>query len=156
MAWTDSRIFSRYIKDIMDRTTNADLDGDSYKAALYGSITPDRTVSTAALSSYNGAASQWVTGGEVIDATNWVAGGRALASVTWTGAGSAVMTFTANNLAGGGTLTLTAVFGCLIYDTTATPSNQGACFNYFGGSNTVTSGTFTINWNGSGIYTITV
>jgi hypothetical protein len=29
------------------------------------------------------------------------------------------------------------------------------CYNYFGGVNSVTDGTFTIVWNASGIFTIT-
>ena len=153
MAWSASGIFARGIKDIMDRTATWDIDGDSYKAALYNnSGTPDKTVTTAALSSYNGAASQWVIANEVTDATNWVAGGRALAGVTWT-QGSSTMTFDANDTAGGGTLTITNAYGCLVYDTTV--GTQGISFNYFGGANTVTSGTFTIVWNASGIFTIT-
>lgn len=155
MAWSDSRIFVRYLKDIMDRTAGMDLDGDSYKVALYNnSITPDRTVASASTGFNTG---QWATANEITDATNWVSGGRTLAGVTWTPS-AGVITFDANDLAGGGTLTLAATYGCLVYDDTiATPvADQGACFNYFGGANQVTSGTFTIVWNASGIYTLTV
>lgn len=153
MPWSASGIFARGIKDIMDRTAVWDIDGDSYKAALYNNTgTPDKTVTTAALSSYNGATSQWVVANEVTDVTNWAAGGRALAGVTWVQS-SSTMTFDANDTAGGGTLTLTNVYGTLVYDTTV--GTQGISFNYFGGANTVTSGTFTIVWNASGIFTIT-
>jgi hypothetical protein len=30
------------------------------------------------------------------------------------------------------------------------------CFNYFGGTNSVTAGTLTIIWNASGIFTLTL
>ena len=63
----------------------------------------------------------------------------------------------AANLAGGGTVTLANAYGILVYDFTITsPQSQGLCFNYFGGTQSVTLGTFTIVWNGSGIATITV
>lgn len=153
---SSSAVFVRYVKDIMDRTSAMDLDGDAYKAALYNNTgTPDKTVSSAN-SAYN--AGQWVTGNEVVDATNWVAGGRSLASVTWTVA-SNVVTFDANDTAGGGNVTLSNVFGCLVYDDTiATPvADQGVCFNSFGGSaQSVSAGTFTIVWHSSGIFAITV
>jgi hypothetical protein len=44
-----------------------------------------------------------------------------------------------------------------VYDTTvgAAATHPGISFNYFGGSQVVTSGTFTINWNASGIATFT-
>ena len=56
------------------------------------------------------------------------------------------------------TTTLTNAYGCLVYsDTRTTPvADQGICFNYFGGANSVTSGTFTIVWNASGILALTL
>ena len=52
------------------------------------------------------------------------------------------------------TTTLTAVFGCLVYDDTLTTpvADPGLSYNYFGGTNSVTSGTFTVVWNASGIF----
>ena len=51
--------------------------------------------------------------------------------------------------------TLAATSGCLLYDDTiaAPVADQGISFHYFGGSQTVTLGRFTIVWNGSGILT---
>jgi hypothetical protein len=41
-------------------------------------------------------------------------------------------------------------------DTIATPvANQGLCYNYFGGTQSVTGGLFTIVWNASGILAVT-
>jgi hypothetical protein len=63
------------------------------------------------------------------------------------------ITIDAADTASGATATLAAVFGCLVYDfTIAAPvAKQGMCFNYFGGSNSVTSGTFTVVWSANGI-----
>jgi hypothetical protein len=58
----------------------------------------------------------------------------------------------------GATCTLANVFGCLVYsDSITTPvADQGFCFNYFGGSQSVTAGTFTIVWNAAGVLRFTV
>jgi hypothetical protein len=69
--------------------------------------------------------------------------------------------FDAADLAGGGNVTLSGVMGCLVYDDTITAgtggiADEGACYNYFGGSQSVTAGTFTILWNASGIFRFTV
>ena len=64
----------------------------------------------------------------------------------------------AADTASGASATLAAVFGCLVYDNTiATPvADQGFCYNYFGGTNSVTDGTFTIIWNVNGIMRYTL
>lgn len=152
MGWSNSKVFVRYMKDTMDRTNAFDIDTDTVKVALFdNTITPDNTVSSAN-SAYG--AGVWASGG-VSDATNWVATGRTLASPAIT-VSTATATFTGTNLAGGGTLSITNAYGCLIYDDTLTTpvADQGICFNYFGSAQTVSSGTFTINWNASGIFAV--
>lgn len=156
MAWTDSRVFDHYPADCLDRTTLMDLDTDaSIKVALYGVITPDRTV-TAANSAY--AVGQWVVGGEVTDASGWPAGGRPLVTYDITiPAGGAIM-FDANDTASANsTTTLAANHGCLVYDDTiASPvADQGVCFNWFGGAQSITSGLYTIVWHANGIWRAT-
>lgn len=155
MAWSNSKIFMATIEDVFENTTAVDLNSDTFKAALYDNdITPDQTV-LSANTAYN--VGQWViTGNEVTSGADWPAGGVALASVTSSFA-SNVYTFDAANTASGSAATLAAVFGCLVYDDTiATPvADQGLCYNYFGGTNSVTNGTFTIVWHASGILTIT-
>lgn len=139
----------------------AGLGADTVKAALYNnSGTPDKDAAIT-LAGYNAATSAWVTANEVTDATNWVAGGRALASKTLTNPSTGVFMFDAADLAGGGNVTLASVFGCLVYDDTITAgtggvADEGVCFNYFGGSQSVTGGTFTIVWNANGVFRITV
>jgi len=156
MAWTDSKIFSAMVTDALNGTEPFDLNTDSFKAALYNTTTaPDQTV-TSANTAY--AVGQWVVGNEVSDGTNWDVAGEPLTGVTSVFSTN-VYTFDAvDTPQGGATTTLAAVFGCLVYDDTVTTpvADQGVCYNYFGGSQSVTAGTFTIVWNGSGIFTLTL
>ena len=156
MAWTNSKIFEQAILAALDRTANYDFDADTFKAALFNdTITPSNTVS-AATSAYN--TGVWLTAAEQDDTTEWDAGGEPLVSNDVT-TSAGVVTFAANNtVSGGSSATLAAVFGCLVYnDTLTTPvADQGASYNYFGGTNSVTNGTFTIQWNASGIFNLNV
>lgn len=159
MAWTDSRVFREWIAGPMFQASGTGytgLDGDTVKAALFNnSVTPDRDAAVGS-TGYN--TGTWTTGNEVTDATNWTATGRTLASKTFTTPSSGVVMFDAADLAGGGTVTLTNAFGCLVYDdsiTAGTVADQGVSFNYFGGAQSVTAGTFTIIWNANGIVRFT-
>lgn len=154
MAWSNSKIFSAFVRDLMNQTAAFDLDTHTIKAALYGTTpTPDQTV-TSANSAYN--AGQWVTGNELSNG-GWSAGGLALTSVTSTFS-SNVYTFDAADTANGSAATISGAFGCLVYDSTlSTPvASQGICFNYFGGTNSVTSGTLSVIWNAAGLFTLTL
>ena len=155
MAWSNSKIFMAVFEDLFENVTAMKTITDTQKAALYNNTTaPDQTV-TSANTAY--AVGQWVVGNEVSDAAEWPAGGETLSSVTSTRS-SNVFTFdAADEVSTGTSATLAAVFGCLVYDDTiATPvADQGWCYNYFGGTNSVTDGTFTIVWNASGIFAIT-
>ncbi len=161
MAWTateGSHVFKQLLVDFLVRTTSfvADMDADAFKAALYGNTgTPDNDV-TAANSAY--AVGQWVVGNEKTDATNWVAGGRPLVTPTLNSATADVIFFDAVDTTGAGNVTLAAVYGCLVYDDTVTApvADQGICYNYFGGSQSVTAGTFTIIWHANGIWRATL
>jgi hypothetical protein len=155
VAWSASKIFSAYVTDSLNRTNAFDLDADNIKAALFdNTITPSQTVA-AASTAY--AAGVWASGG-VLDASGWPAVGRQLLSVA-SGFASNVYTFdAADTVSANNTTTLTAAFGCLVYDDTlaSVVNDQGICFNYFGGTNSVTSGTFTVVWNASGIFALTL
>ena len=156
MAFTASAIFQQaMLNPMLGRlwttaapTTFSSLSADTINVSLFGNtITPDKTAAVAS-TGYN--TGQWLTSSEITDATNWVAGGRALASKTFAiDTGSSSICFNAANLAGGGNVTLAAVFGDFVYDftiTAGTVAKQGLCYNYFGGSQSVTAGTFTIIW----------
>lgn len=153
MAWSGSKAFGATIADLANKTATAlDCDADAFKAALFDtSVTPSNTV-TSANTAYG--AGVWAAGG-VSDASGWPAAGRPLVSVTSAHA-SGTWTFDAADTASANsTTTLAATFGCLVYDDTATsPADQGLCYNYFGGTQSVTSGLFTLQWNASGIAAI--
>lgn len=171
MAWgsaPSSAMFQEFLRSVLGEAQTANvlpaayggLVADTLKVALYDNdITPNRA-DTRANSAYN--AGQWVsTGNEVTDATNWVAGGRALSGNDLTTPSAGVVQFAASNLAGGGTLTLTNAYGCLVYDDTITAgtggvADLGVSYHYFGGGQSVTSGTFTIVWHANGLFRITV
>jgi hypothetical protein len=160
MAFTASGVFTAWCDQMfqVSGTGYTGLDSDTVNVALYNNTgTPDKTAVVAS-TGYN--TGQWVTGNEVVDATNWVAGGRALASKTFTFPGATnIYMFDAADLAGGGNVTLAGVLGCLVYDNTITAgtvAKQGVSFHYFGGSQSVTAGTFTILWNANGLSRFTV
>lgn len=153
MAWTGSKMFGATIESVFNRSGGViDADADTFKAALFdNTITPSNTVA-AASTAYG--AGVWASGG-VLDASGWPAVGRNLVTPTsahtsGTWKFDADDTVSANN-----TTTLTNAYGALVYDdTAATVADQGLSYNYFGGANSVTSGTFTVVWNTSGIAAI--
>jgi len=149
MAWTNSKIFMAWLEDSFENTAALDADSDTFKAALFdNSITPSQTVATA--STVYGAG-VWASGG-VLDASGWPAVGRNL--VVTSGFSSNVYTFdSADTVSANNTTTLVNAYGCLCYDDTT--GDQGCSYNYFGGANSVTSGTFTIVWATAGIWAIT-
>lgn len=156
MAWSASKIFMAFIEDVFENTTAMDLNSDTIKIALYDNdITPDQTV-TSANTAYG--VGQWVTtGNEVSDAAEWPVTGQALGSVTSTFSSNVYTLDAADEVSDGTSATLANVYGGLIYDDTiaAPVADQGICYLYFGGVNSVTDGTFTVVFNASGIFTIT-
>lgn len=156
MAWTASKIFRAFLKDVFDNTTALDLGSDAFKTALYNNtITPDQNA-TSANTAYNVA--QWATAQEVFQAGQWAQGGVALGSPVLDAGTTDVVFFDANDTPSGSAATLTNIYGAQTYDTTvATPvANQGVCFNYYGGVNSVTNGTFTSVWNALGLLRVTL
>ena len=161
MPWTDSRLLRAWVANPMLKsgtapTSYVSLTADTVKAALFNnSGSPDRDAAVAS-TGYN--TGQWTTANEVTGASEWVAGGRALASTAITQGAGGVNTFSAANLVGSASLTMSNIFGTLVYDSTisgGTVAGQGVCYNYFGGGLSVSAGAFSINWNASGIFSIT-
>lgn len=159
MAWSNSKIFRPFLGDVFANAAAFDLSGtpDTFKVALYDNdITPNNDA-TAANSAYN--VDQWVTtNNEVFEAGQWAQGGVALTSPTIDVGTADVVFFDATDTASGSAADLAAVFGCLVYDDTLTTpvADQGVTYNYFGGSNSVVNGTFTIIWNSNGIFRLTL
>jgi hypothetical protein len=156
MTFNASAIFRSYITDSITRVAAQDFDTNVIKAALYNNTgTPDKDA-TSALSAYN--VGQWVTANEVFQAGQYAQGGVTLASKTVTNPASGIAMADAADTSSGSAATLSAVFGALVYDSTVTTpvASQAFCYNYFGGSNSVTAGTFTIVWNANGLFRFTV
>jgi hypothetical protein len=156
MAWTNSKVFRQFLADAVLNVAAFDLDSDTFKVALYNnSITPDNDV-TAANSAYN--VGQWATANEVSEAGQWAAGGVALTSPTINVGTADVVFWDAADTASGSAADLASVYGCLVYDDTLTTpvADQGICYNYFGGTNSVTNGTFTVQWAANGIWRATL
>jgi hypothetical protein len=156
VTWTTSAIFQQATLNPLlgkatgstNPTTFGSWTADTINAALFGTTpTPDKTAAVGS-TGYN--TGQWTTGNET-SGTGYTAGGTALASKANTiDSGSSSLCFTAANPSWTGA-TLSGVFGDLIYDLSitvagSTVAKQGFCFNYFGGSQGVTAGTFTVQW----------
>lgn len=157
MAWANSKIFRQFLADAVLNVAAFDLDSDTFKVALYDNdITPDNDV-TAANSAYN--VGQWVTtGNEVFEAGQWAQGGVALTTPAVNVGTADVVFWDAADTTSGSAADLANVYGCLVYDDTLTTpvADQGICYNYFGGANSVVNGTFTVVWNANGIWRITL
>jgi hypothetical protein len=158
MAWTNSKAFREHFVTALGTRNTGDtglVGANVINAALFNnSVTPDNSAA-AASTGYN--TGTWLTANEVTDATNWPAKGRPLASKTLTTPSAGVCRFDAADTAGGGTLTIANAWGCLIYNDSVTAGvvDQGVCYNYFGGAQSVTGGTFTIVWSANGIFEVT-
>lgn len=157
MAWSNSKMFRAMLKDIADNTCAMDFGADTFKAALFDNdITPDQDA-TSANTAYN--AGQWTSSGnEVSESGQWATGGVALTSQTLDAATAATVFFDCADIASGSAADLANVYGMQIYDDTLTTpvADQGACYNYFGGSNSVVNGTFTAIVHANGLWRISV
>lgn len=149
---SSSKIFAHTMLDTMTRATAVDWNSDTILCALYGnSGTPDNTVTTDVLTYWHGSGSQWVTGNELASSGGYTQGGVSVSSPTVTQS-SNVVTFTSSGSPQWTSATFNA-YGDLIYDTTV---SVGLCFNSFGGEQSVSGGSFTITWSGSGIAAISL
>lgn len=159
MGWSGSAIFQQAMLNPIAKSVNAgtgatgftSLTADAIKVAVFGNTgTPSKSV-TLANTAY--AVDQWVTGNEVTG-TGWSAGGVSVGTTkTWTiDTGSSSLCYQVTAPTAGQTsttgVTLSAFFGALVYDSAVSSptANPGVCYNYFGGTQTITAGTFTILW----------
>lgn len=163
MAWGTapaSAIFQQAMLNPISRAVNAatapttftSLTADAVKVAVFNNTTtPDRTAAVASTGFNTG---QWTTTNEVTG-TGWASGGVAVGTTkTWTvDSGSSSLCYQVTAPTAGQTstagVTLAGFFGAFVYDSTITAGTvaaQGICYNYFGGTQTITAGTFTILW----------
>jgi hypothetical protein len=158
MAWSTSEIFRVFLADVLtdtNLTTFGGLDADTIKIALYNNTTtPDQNVAVAT-SAYN--TGVWVVANEVSQVGQWAVAGQTLAGQSLDQSVAATVFFDGTDTASGAAATLANVFGCLVYDDTVTATaDRGICYNYFGGSQSVTNGTMTLVWNANGIFRFTL
>ena len=169
MSWTASNINPTGIAGMIAGiggtpafyTGTQTLAADTINVALYldtlTTVTAlGETVANAARNGYNGASGQWVTGNEVATANGYTQSGIAVTPKSALVNTAGVVKFTSTGApqwtATGAGFTAN---GCLVYDNTVT-SKFALCWNWFGGAQTASGGgTFTINWNASGIFTVT-
>lgn len=156
MAWSDSKVFQQFLEDAVLNVAAFDLDSDTFRVALYNNdITPDNDAA-AASTAYD--AGQWDNANEVSETGQWAAAGVALTSPAISVGTADVVFWDATDTASGSAADLADVYGCLVYDDTLTTpvADQGVCYNYFGGTNSVVNGTFTVVWSANGIWRATL
>lgn len=137
-----------------------DINADTMNAALFDtSVTPDQTVASAS-SAYG--VGVWAAGHLTDTGTSapvgWPTVGRPLVTPACTFATNVVTFDAVDTVSANAVTTIAAAFGTLIYsDTIATPvAKQGICYLYFGGTQSVTLGTLTLVWAGTGLAAITL
>lgn len=131
-----SGIYNRFKANLMNKVV--DLEADTINVALYD----DSHAFTATDTDYT-------TDNELATAGNYTQGGVALASKAVTEAATTKWDATDSTWS---SATFTA-YHAVIYDVTA--GNDLICSIDFGGAKTVSSGTFTIQWDSDGIITLT-
>lgn len=153
MAWSGSAVFGFAELQTLKKVHN--LNADTYFVALFtNTITPDNTVTTAAATEYGNAAGVWQTSAEVATSGTYSPGGQSLATDTSvsqvSGADNEVVFASSVQPQWTGVTwngPTTAPAGCLVYSSTV--SDEGICFNSFGGVQEITAGTFTVAWSGA-------
>jgi hypothetical protein len=148
MPFPTSGLFVATYVDVFDTTQLAiDLDLDTHKVALYtNSLTGADLVTDTAYG-----VGAWAAN-EVPNGSGYTTGGNLLTGTTYVSSGAGVTTWDATDTPWT-TSTFSAVRGCLIY-ADALAGNNAIIALTFGADFAVTAGTFTIQWNASGIYTV--
>jgi hypothetical protein len=162
MAWTNSKIFQQAMLNPIARgvaatsgfpTTYGSLTADTVNVAVFNNSGTPNQADILANTGFN--TGQWTTATNEVIGTGWASGGVSVGTTkTWTiDTGSSSLCYQVTAPTPGQTSTtgvsLTGFFGCMVYDNTitgGTVAKQGMCYNYFGGSQTITTATFTIVW----------
>ena len=146
-----SSLFAATFKTMMDASgTRPDFDNDTFHCALVTSAWTPQFDTDATYADVNN---------ELPGTGNYTQGGEVLSnlSLTQTSDGSAIITWDADDVSWANS-TLSNVAAAVIYDKTlndASASNKSLiAYIDFGGNFSTTSGTFQIQWNASGIFTL--
>lgn len=148
MAFPSSGLFVATFIDVLDTTQLAlDLDLETHKVALFtNSVTGADLVTDTAYG-----VGAWASN-EVPNGTGYTTGGELLTGTTYTSTGSGGTKWDATDTPWTSS-TFSSVRGCLVY-ADALAGNNGIMAITFGADFAVTSGTFTIQWNASGLFTL--
>ena len=130
-----SGIYNRFKANMMNKVV--DLEADTVKVSLYDNS-----------HSFTAGDTTYTTTNELATAGGYTQGGATLASKSVTEAATTKWDATDSAWT---SATFTA-YHAVIYDSTA--SSNLICSFDFGGAQTVTGGTFTIQWNAAGIITL--
>lgn len=140
-----SFVYNQFKSEVMKGTYNLDNGGDTLKCGLLDNTATPSESSTG----WSGVS------GDEVSGTGYTAGGETLSS-------QAITQDDTNNYgvfdAGDVSWTnasFTARYAVIYDDTPTTPADPLICLIDFGSDKTVTSGTFTITWDGDGIMRIT-
>ena len=147
-----SALFSQFKLDTQKGNHNmSSTTAGTFKCALLSAV---GTMTALNVSKYSDLAG--VSATEVSSSgTGYTTGGADISAGMTVTQSSGTITVTSSTNPSWGSATFSAV-GAIILDTVFTITGSASLVAYldFGGTKTVTSGTFTITWNASGIYTI--
>lgn len=148
MAFPPSGLFVATFVNVLDTTQLAiDLDLETHKVALYtDSVTGADLVTDTAYG-----VGAWASN-EIPNGSGYTTGGELLTTTAYVAGAAGLTTFDAQDTPWT-TSTFSLVRGCLIY-ADALAGNNGIIAINFGAAYSVTAGTFTIQWNLSGIFTV--
>lgn len=136
-----SGLYTATFRDALNNTIALSLDAENYKVALYtNTLTPNFDSDPASYSTTN-----------EVSGTGYTAGGNAITSTTLTAA-SGNLTYDAAD-SSWTTSTISNARGAIIYADALTPKALICAVN-FGADYSTTAGTFTIQWNASGIFVL--
>lgn len=141
-----SGLFKQNLCDALDASASNTNWVGTCKVALYNAT---------GVSAWNFNSATGYSATNEVSGTGYTAGGAALGSPTLV-VSAGTMTYDAADTAWT-SATFSSVRGCLIYDDTVTSptADAGIVGVDFSSDYSVTSGTFTIQWNASGIYALT-
>jgi hypothetical protein len=166
VAWSKSAIYREWLACALRPTPlftggwnlppATGLERGDFRCAVYSNLpTPDETAPVAQ-TGYN--TGEWQGGGrEITNPPNWLNGGPVMTghgtAGGFTSAGG-LITFGADNTVSDGPVTMSGIFGDLVFHAGQPfgPPNapyvqyQGLCFHYYGGPAEVDGGTFTVVW----------
>lgn len=166
MAFSSSGVFRVTLGEILGGRNafalgNAAIDGDedyvaqapeAMKVALFNNAVDTSSAKDATFANAKYDAGVWLASREA-HSTEWPVGGRSAENQRLSYPSANTIMFDMDDTSASASTSLSNIYGALVYHAS---SDVGVCFNYFGGSNSVSGGTLTVVWNANGLFRITV